>query len=57
MVMDFIVIPIEKVQGAFERALELNPDREVAAFAAAQALGITVDAVREAVAQQISEVA
>lgn len=45
--MDFTVIPIEKVKTAFARALTLNADRETAARAAAQALGITVEAVRE----------
>jgi hypothetical protein len=48
--MDFAVIPIKNVQDAFARALALNSDREAAARAAAQALGITVDAVREVVA-------
>ncbi|WP_418145527.1 hypothetical protein ABL850_15815 [Variovorax paradoxus] len=50
--MDFTVIPIEKVKAAFARALRLNPDREAAALAAAQALGITVEAVREVVEPQ-----
>lgn len=45
--MDFTVIPIQKVKAAFARALALNADREAAARAAAQALGITVEAVRE----------
>ena len=47
--MDFTVIPIEKVKAAFARALDLNPDREAAARAAAQALGITAEAVREVI--------
>jgi hypothetical protein len=47
--MDFAVIPIEKVKAAFARALALNPDREAAARAAAQALCITAEAVREVV--------
>ncbi|SDX15108.1 hypothetical protein SAMN05518669_103410 [Variovorax sp. YR634] len=47
--MDFTVIPIEKVKAAFARALAMNPDREAAARAAAQALGITAEAVREVV--------
>ena len=47
--MDFTVIPIDKVKAAFARALNLNPDREAAARVAAQALGITTDAVREVV--------
>lgn len=47
--MDFAVIPIEKVMAAFARALAMNSDREAAARAAAQALGITVEAVREVV--------
>lgn len=51
--MDFFtIIPIEKVKAAFGRALSLNPDREMAARAAAQALGIPTEAVREAVDQQ-----
>lgn len=48
--MDHAVYPIEKVKAAFARALDLNPDREAAAAAAAQSLGITVEAVRDAVA-------
>lgn len=55
--MDFTVIPIEKVKAAFERALALNPDREAAVRAAAQALGITTEAVREVVAAPQPEVA
>ncbi|MEZ2297288.1 hypothetical protein [Variovorax sp. RCC_210] len=47
--MDFTVYPIERVKAAFARALELNPEREAAACAAAQALGITPEAVREVV--------
>ncbi|CAA2106119.1 hypothetical protein [Variovorax paradoxus] len=50
--MDFAVIPIEKVKAAFARALALNADREAAARAAAQALGITPEAVCEVVDQQ-----
>lgn len=50
--MDFTVIPIEKVKAAFARALALNSDREAAAYSAAQALGITAEAVREVVEQQ-----
>lgn len=50
--MDFAVIPVEKVHAAFMRALRLNPDREAAAHAAAQALGISFEAVREVVARQ-----
>lgn len=49
--MDFAVIPIENVMAAFARALAMNSDREAAARAAAQALGITVEAVREVVSQ------
>lgn len=48
--MDFAVIPIQKVHAAFARALDLNPDREAAACAAAQALGITAEAVLGVVA-------
>jgi len=47
--MDFTVIPIEKVKAAFARALALSGDSDVAARAAAQSLGITVEAVREVV--------
>lgn len=50
--MDFTVIPIEKVKAAFARALILSGDHDVAARAAAQSLGITVEAVREVVEQQ-----
>jgi hypothetical protein len=53
--MDFAVYPIEKVKAAFARALTLNPDREAAASAAAQALGITVEAVREVVSPEAQE--
>jgi len=49
--MDFTVIPIEKVKAAFARALDLSGDHDVAARAAAQSLGITVEAVREVVAE------
>ena len=45
--MDFTVIPIEKVKAAFARAVAMNPDPEEAARAAAQALGITDETVRE----------
>lgn len=47
--MDFTILPIEKVQATFERALELDSDHEIAVRATAQALGITVEAVREVV--------
>jgi hypothetical protein len=50
--MDFTVIPIEKVKAAFARALDLTPDRDIAVSAAAQSLGITVEAVREVVEPQ-----
>lgn len=53
--MDFTVIPIQKVTAAFARALALNADREAAARAAAQALGITVEAVREVVNPEAQE--
>jgi len=48
--MDFTVISIEKVKEAFARALALGQGQEAAERAAAQALGITVEAVRDAVA-------
>lgn len=48
--MDFTVIPIEKVKAAFARALALNPDRDAAARAAAQALGVPLETVRDALA-------
>jgi hypothetical protein len=38
-----------QVRAAFERALQLGGDREAAIEAAAQALGLPVEAVREAV--------
>lgn len=47
--MDFTVISIEKVKAAHARALALGQDREAAMHAAAQALAITVEAVREAI--------
>lgn len=48
--MDHAVYSIETVRAAFARALTLNPaDREAAARSAAQALGITVEAVRDVV--------
>ena len=47
--MDHAVIPIKKIQDAFARALDLNPDREAAASAAAQALGIAPESVRDVV--------
>jgi len=48
--MDFLTaVPVEKVEAAFARALALHPDRGAAACATAQALGITVEAVREVV--------
>jgi len=50
--MDFTVIPVERVRAAFARALALNSDRDAAFIAAAQALGITADAVREVLAEQ-----
>jgi hypothetical protein len=53
--MDFAVYPIEKVKAAFARALTLNPDREAAASAAAQALGITVEAVRAVMCEENEE--
>lgn len=50
--MDHAVYPIEKVLEAFARALALDTDRETAAHAAAQSLGIDVESVRTAVGQQ-----
>ncbi|QRF60200.1 hypothetical protein [Variovorax paradoxus] len=47
--MDFAVISIEKVKDALARALALGQDRKAAMHAAAQSLGITVEAVREAI--------
>lgn len=47
--MDFTILPVEKVYAAFARALRFNPDREAAAQAAAQALGITAESVLEVV--------
>lgn len=55
--MDFTVIPIEKVMAAFARALAMNSDREAAARAAAQALGITIETVSEVVSNRIKETA
>lgn len=46
--MGFTVIPIEKVRAALARAEELGAaDIEEACTAAAQALGIAVESVRE----------
>jgi hypothetical protein len=50
--MDHAVYPIEKVLEAFARALALDTNREAAAHAAAQSLGINVESVRAAVGQQ-----
>lgn len=55
--MDFTIVPVEKVHAAFARALRLNLDREAAAQAAAQALGITVEAVREVIGEPRAEAA
>ncbi|CAN7457449.1 hypothetical protein LJR099_003079 [Variovorax paradoxus] len=55
--MDFSVIPIEKVVAAFARAIALHPDRDAAMRAAAQTLGITVEAVRNVVATHTRETA
>jgi hypothetical protein len=43
------ITPITKVRAAVERALQLSPDREAALAAAAQAQGLAVEVVREAV--------
>lgn len=52
--MGFTVIPIEKVHAALARAEELGAaDIEEACTAAAQALGIAVESVRE-VAYEVS---
>lgn len=48
--MDYTVYPIKQVKDALARALALGRDQEAAERAAAQALGITVEAVRDAVA-------
>lgn len=48
--MDHTVMPIEKVLSAYVRARALHPDHEAACAAAAQALGIAVESVRDAVA-------
>lgn len=48
--MDFEILTIEKIQGAFERALELSSDRDLAMRAAAQSLNIPVESVRDALA-------
>jgi hypothetical protein len=53
--MDHAVYSIEKVREAVARALNLGAMQEAAERSAAQALGISVEAVREALA--ISEAA
>lgn len=47
--MDHAVYSIEKVRGAVERAVALGAPQAEAERSAAQALGITVEAVREVV--------
>ena len=47
--MDFTVISIEKVKAALARAVAFGHDQDAAERAAAQALGITVEAVRDAI--------
>lgn len=54
--MDHAVYPIAKVVAAFARAITLNPDREAALRAAAQDLGITEEAVRDALSEVGEEV-
>ncbi|MDM0032094.1 hypothetical protein QTI33_08070 [Variovorax sp. J22P271] len=44
------IVSIEKVLSAYVRARELTPDHDKACAAAAQALGIAVESVRDAVA-------
>lgn len=44
------IVSIEKVLSAYVRARELSPDHDTACAAAAQALGIAVESVRDAVA-------
>lgn len=48
--MDYTVYSIKQVKDAIARALALGRDQKAAERAAAQALGITVEAVREAFA-------
>jgi len=42
------IVSIERVRAAVERALQLQPDLEAAVHAVAQALGLTVEAVLQA---------
>lgn len=55
--MDHAVYSIEKVREAVARALILGAGRETAVHAAAQSLGISVEAVREALAISEGETA
>ena len=48
--MDHTVMHIEKVLAAYERAKAMGQDHDTACAAAAQALGIAVESVRDAVA-------
>lgn len=43
------ITPISKVRAAVEHALQHTPDREAAIEAAAQALGLPVEMVRQAI--------
>jgi hypothetical protein len=46
------IVSIEKVRAAYARALALSRDHEAACAAAAQALGIAVESVRDAIAME-----
>lgn len=44
-----MIVPIERVRAAYERALARHPDADAAAAAVAQSLGLDVEAVRDVV--------
>ena len=48
--MDHTVMHIETVQAAYKRAKAMGQDHDTACAAAAQAFGIAVESVRDAVA-------
>jgi hypothetical protein len=53
--MDFAVMPIERILASYRRARALGQDHDTACAAAAQALGIEVGSVRDAVALATTE--
>lgn len=53
--MDHAIYPVKQIKAAFDRAFELSADREAAMRAAAQSLGIAVEAVRGVVGEPAKE--